>query len=114
MAFEFNSDKFIETPETTTKLDQLIKLLNQYPYAHAQIVGHTDSIGTKHYNKKLSEKRALSVLEILKKKGVDTNRLSVIAKGESQPIATNMYAPGRAKNRRVELIILSFQYTVDE
>lgn len=114
VAFNFDSAAFVPNAEVTAKLHQLIQLLNKYPMAHVQIVGHTDSIGTVQYNKQLSEKRAQSVFNALKREGVDENRLSIVAKGESQPIASNMYAPGREKNRRVELIVMEFKYSADE
>ena len=114
VAFDFNSDTIIESPAVTAEVDQFIRLLDQYPEAQGVVIGHTDSIGTEHYNKQLSEKRAQSVVQALKQKGVDMSRLRIVAEGESQPIASNMYAEGRSKNRRVELIILSFNYTESE
>ena len=65
--------------------------------------GHTDSVGTDAYNQTLSERRAASVKDYLVGQGVDGSRLSTAGYGESNPIASNDTADGRALNRRVEL-----------
>ena len=67
------------------------------------VIGHTDSKGSTSYNLKLSKKRSKSVVRYLKKKGIDSTTSE--AKGEEQPVATNDTDEGRAKNRRVEIII---------
>lgn len=66
------------------------------------IVGHTDSTGTEEYNQALSERRAASIKNYLIEQGVDANIITTSGMGESQPIATNATAEGRAQNRRVE------------
>jgi OOP family OmpA-OmpF porin len=68
----------------------------------AKIVGYTDSRGSASYNKKLSERRAKSVMNDLIKRGVNPAQLSAIGMGEENPIATNDTAEGRAQNRRIE------------
>jgi OOP family OmpA-OmpF porin len=67
------------------------------------VVGYTDSIGTVQYNQKLSVRRAAAVKAYLVSAGIDAKIIDVIGKGESDPVATNMYKDGRAKNRRVEI-----------
>ncbi len=69
------------------------------------IEGHTDSRGSDRANRKLSQGRAESVRSYLISQGVKSGRISAIGKGESQPIANNKTAEGRANNRRVEIII---------
>ncbi|TAK59833.1 OmpA family protein [Methylobacter sp.] len=68
-----------------------------------EVQGHASSEGKDAYNMKLSQRRAQSVANYLKKKGV-TNRLTARGYGETQPIANNNTEAGRAQNRRVELI----------
>jgi len=68
----------------------------------AKIIGHTDSIGSSAYNKKLSKKRADAVVAILIEDGVSCSNLTAVGMGEAEPIATNKTAEGRAKNRRIE------------
>ena len=69
-------------------------------------VGHTDSVGSDHYNAKLSLRRAEAVKAYLVSKGLDPARLYTEGKGEAQPIADNATAEGRAKNRRVNIEIV--------
>ena len=79
--------------------------LNKYPNSTIQVVGHTDNTGTAAYNQDLSQRRAQAVASILVADGVNSGRVQAIGRGESQPIATNQTAAGRAQNRRVEIFI---------
>ena len=69
-----------------------------------EVEGYTDNVGDKSANQKLSEERATSVANWLVDHGVGRSRLEVKGYGESNPVADNSTAEGRAKNRRVELI----------
>ena len=68
---------------------------------------HTDGHGSVDYNQRLSENRAKAVVDYLVSKGVDPKRLQYKGFGKSQPIDSNTTEAGRARNRRVELKILS-------
>lgn len=68
--------------------------------------GHTDSVGTSAYNQKLSVRRAESVKAYLISAGVAADRVYTSGKGETQPVADNKSAAGRAKNRRVEIEVV--------
>jgi OOP family OmpA-OmpF porin len=70
-----------------------------------EILGHTDNVGDAEYNQILSEQRANTVIQFLSLKGIDPNRLKVIAKGMSEPATSNETEEGRAYNRRVEFQI---------
>ena len=72
----------------------------------ARIEGHTDAVGSDSYNQALSEKRANSVRDYLISQGISSSRLETRGYGESQPVADNDSAIGRAKNRRVEIKVL--------
>ena len=98
--FDFNSAKI--KPEYMPKLEAFAEFMKKNPKYKAEIQGHTDSIGSAAYNKKLSEARAKAVYEALIKLGVSKDRLSYIGYGEEKPIADNSTKEGRAKNRRVE------------
>ena len=88
-------------------LNEVVKLMQEYPDNNILIEGHTDSYGSDAYNKRLSEKRAQSVYDMLVSKySVDSKRLSAIGYGEEKPMADNKTAAGREQNRRVEIIIL--------
>jgi OmpA-OmpF porin, OOP family len=68
------------------------------------IEGHTDSVGSEDYNQQLSQNRALSVQTALLERGVQSNQITTLGKGESTPIASNDDPGGRQQNRRVEMI----------
>ena len=70
-----------------------------------KIVGHTDSVGSKSFNRTLSYRRARAVVEVLMNKGISISRLRSEGKGESLPIASNKTKEGRARNRRIEAIL---------
>lgn len=84
-------------------LDAAVAALGEAPAADVIVAGHTDSIGSEAYNQQLSERRATSVRNFLVGRGIEADRLTVRAYGESQPVADNATAEGRAQNRRVEL-----------
>lgn len=86
-------------------LDSLVEVANKCPQEIVSIEGHTDSIGSKIYNKTLSANRANAVKDYLISKGLSEKRLEAIGFGESKPIADNMVKEGRAKNRRIEFNI---------
>jgi len=69
------------------------------------VEGHTDNIGSEAANQKLSEQRAQAVMKYLIERGIDANRLQAIGYGLTKPVADNKTEEGRAKNRRVELVI---------
>ncbi len=103
--FEF--DKSALLPESKAELEKLVHILNDYPYLHIEISGHTDNVGSAEYNQKLSEARAKSVVDYLLQEKVDSGRLSHRGFGSSQPMDTNETEDGRATNRRVQFTILS-------
>lgn len=70
-----------------------------------RIVGHTDDVGSIEHNQKLSKKRAEAVSNILVQCGISKDKIITIGKGKDEPIANNNTSTGRAKNRRVEIII---------
>ena len=69
-------------------------------------VGHTDSTGPEAYNRKLSIRRAEAVKAYLISTGIDASRVYTEGKGETQPVADNKTAAGRAKNRRVTVEVV--------
>lgn len=73
--------------------------------ANISVVGHTDSTGDEAYNQALSERRAAAVAEALKANGISMDNISISGAGESQPVADNGTAAGRAANRRAEISV---------
>jgi outer membrane protein OmpA-like peptidoglycan-associated protein len=102
-AFAVNSAQI--QPGFYSTLDKIAKIVNKYGKTHLDVVGYTDSTGSAAYNKKLSEKRAGSVVAYLGNRGVIPQRLSAYGMGEEKPRASNATAEGRAQNRRVEILI---------
>ncbi len=86
-----------------TYLDRVATRLNELPHITGVIEGHTDSNGSDEYNQDLSERRAKTVRDYLVSKGVAPSRLTSQGFGETQPLADNTTAEGRAQNRRVVL-----------
>ena len=83
-------------------------LLKDNPAIRVEIGGHTDSGGSERANLKISEKRALSVKKYLEDKyNISSDRMTVKGYGSSKPIADNKTQEGRAKNRRVEIKVIS-------
>jgi outer membrane protein OmpA-like peptidoglycan-associated protein len=86
-------------------LDDVSMTLNRFPESYLDVVGHTDSTGSEASNQALSERRANSVSNHFRSRGVLPGRIAAYGMGETQPIASNADAYGRAQNRRVELRI---------
>lgn len=107
---EFEFDKTEVRREFYPAIGELATLLKQYPDSFILLEGHTDSIGPSSYNQTLSKSRADAVMKVLVNEfGIDADRITTSGMGESQPIASNDTAEGRARNRRVEAIV-SGQY----
>jgi outer membrane protein OmpA-like peptidoglycan-associated protein len=109
----FDYDKADLTPEARQKVDALSTVLN-HPRAlqrKLSVEGHADSIGSLDYNRKLSERRAETVLQEMVSEQVQRERLHSQGLGELYPVAPNKNPDGsdnpegRAKNRRVEIVI---------
>ena len=99
--FDNNSSQL--QAESQSYLDQVAARLNELTQITGVIEGHTDSNGSAEYNQDLSERRAKSVRDYLVSKGVSASRITAEGLGETQPIADNTTAEGRAQNRRVVL-----------
>ena len=99
----FESDKAVLMASSTPTLEEIVKILNDFPNVSVEIQGHTDSTASEAHNMDLSQRRAKTVMEYLISRGIPASRLTAQGYGESRPIDTNATAAGKAKNRRVEL-----------
>jgi OOP family OmpA-OmpF porin len=86
-------------------LDRLIEAALRCPTANIEVAGHTDSDGDPAANQALSAKRAQSVADYLIQAGLPADRLKALGYGSNQPLASNDTDEGKAKNRRIELLV---------
>ena len=101
--FGFNKAEL--TPAGQQRLDELAKNAQGANVEKVVLTGHADRIGSEDYNKELSEKRAQAVADYLAQKGVDSSRLQVEGRGESQPITgTECAKLGKESNKNQKLI----------
>lgn len=103
--FDVDSDTL--RPEAIEALKAVKKILEKYPNREIRIQGHTDNTGGKKYNIDLSTRRARAVLDHLVQLGLDGDRMSYKGFGETRPVAPNDTEEGRARNRRVEILIVT-------
>jgi outer membrane protein OmpA-like peptidoglycan-associated protein len=107
----FDFDRHELRPEATPTLDRMAEAVDYFAPAPVRVAGHTDARGSTDHNQALSERRARSVLDHLVGAGVDTDRLTAEGHGETHPVAPNQHPDGsddpdgRARNRRVEVVI---------
>jgi len=101
----FDTDSTTVKPGFHTTMDKLADVVVRYNKTTLTVVGHTDNVGSNEYNQKLSERRAHSVAQYLESKRVNSMRLALAGKGETQPVAPNTSDGGRQANRRVEIYV---------
>lgn len=104
--FGFNkSDLSAEAKAALDAFAQKVKAENKNVFVEVQ--GHTDSIGSEKYNLELGQARAEAVVRYLNMQhGLPLHRMNAISYGEYKPVADNKTSDGRAKNRRVTLVVL--------
>lgn len=102
----FESGTTVITKESEATLTDLLAILKAYPAVDSRLEGHTDTVGQPEANKKLSEDRAAAIESYLVKAGIDTKRITTAGYGQEKPLAPNDTDEGRAKNRRLELVVV--------
>jgi len=102
----FETDSFRILPQSEPELRKLVDFLTENPVLEVEVQGHTDNTGMAENNRKLSEKRAQSVVGFLVSRGIDQERLQWAGYGEENPVATNETEEGRRLNRRTTIKIL--------
>lgn len=93
-------------PEARGNLGSVVEFVQARPGARVLIEGHTDSTGGANLNQTLSQQRADAVRQALAEQGVDASRMQSAGFGPDRPVADNGTADGRARNRRVEVILV--------
>ena len=103
----FESNSFQLSEISFIELQRVIKLMKENPKLQVEISAHTDDVGSDQYNLSLSDKRAQSVVDYLIDNQISPTRFTAKGYGESQPLVPNDSEENQAKNRRVELKVLS-------
>ncbi|EAJ2308452.1 fibronectin-binding outer membrane protein CadF [Campylobacter jejuni] len=98
----FGFDKTTINPTFQEKIKEIAKVLDENERYDTILEGHTDNIGSRAYNQKLSERRAKSVANELEKYGVEKSRIKTVGYGQDNPRSSNDTKEGRADNRRVD------------
>ena len=112
VTFDENSGVYFATAKhdinakSKETLDKLVAILKEYPETNVLVAGHTDNVGKDEYNLGLSQRRAQAVTNYFKSKGLAGSRFTTKWYGERNPVASNETADGRAKNRRVNVVIV--------
>ena len=101
----FALNKYDLKTDAQIKLAKVSGILLTYPNLKVQVEGYTDNTGSQEYNQQLSEKRAMAVQEFLIAQGVPPGNVTAQGYGEANPVADNSTSAGRAKNRRVEMVV---------
>jgi outer membrane protein OmpA-like peptidoglycan-associated protein len=106
--YKFKTNKYGLSDDEKAKLTEFAgKLKNDNRNVYIEIQGHTDSTGKPDYNETLGEERAEAVRLFLNEQGVALNRMNTISYGETAPVADNKSKDGRAKNRRVNIVVMA-------
>ena len=103
--FDFNSSQLKN--ESIESLDKVSEVFIDNPDVKIEISGHTDNVGKKRYNRRLSKKRAKAVAGyLIKEKGIDRKRFAVVGYGENKPYVSNKTELERSLNRRTEFKVV--------
>lgn len=104
---EFEVGSATLTPAGRVILDEMYGAIKQIGTPKVQVIGHTDSSGSRQANISLSLSRANSVRSYLIEKGLPADNLTAVGSGPDQPVSSNDSSEGRAKNRRIEFRLAS-------
>jgi outer membrane protein OmpA-like peptidoglycan-associated protein len=101
----FKTGSYELLPGARERLAKVSGIVLAYSGLRLAVEGHTDSIGSDEYNRKLSEQRAEAVRNYLVQQGISSDSITASGFGKSEPVASNDTPEGRQQNRRVELVV---------
>jgi len=101
----FDTGKTEIKPESNAQLDQMVAALKAQPAVRVLIVGHTDNVGSIEANLALSQGRAQAVVAAMSQRGIAASRLQARGIANFAPLGSNASEAGRARNRRVEMVL---------
>jgi len=110
----FDTGKYTLKTNAQVSLAKISTIIAFYPSLHINVEGYTDSVGTPEFNQKLSENRADAVMNFLVQNGVPQGNVTAKGYGETNFVAPNDTAAGRAQNRRVDLVVYGKAIGVEE
>lgn len=102
---DFASGKAAIPPKNFALLGKVIAVAKDFQAPKVTVEGHTDAVGGKALNQKLSEERAAAVVDYFAANGIDRAQLTSVGFGDQRPLASNKTKEGRAQNRRVDVIL---------
>lgn len=102
----FATGKATLTPNAEAALQQIYDILKEHPELKVEIGGHTDNLGGKAKNIKLSQARAEAVVQWLVNKGIPGSQMTAKGYGPDKPVASNKTKAGREQNRRIEVSVI--------
>lgn len=102
----FATGEFKLTAEADGKVNSIGRRLAEIDIRRVRVDGHTDAQGSEAFNQKLSEQRAAEVATVLVAAGLPAAGVAARGLGKTMPIASNETAEGRARNRRVAIVVL--------
>jgi outer membrane protein OmpA-like peptidoglycan-associated protein len=103
---QFALDSAVILPESFPIMQEIVHAMQGRPGVRFEVQGHTDNSGTPEHNKTLSEQRATMVRALLVDAGIDSARLVAKGYGQERPLVPNVTPANRAKNRRIQFIVL--------
>jgi len=101
--FEFGKSEFNPDPQNGKSVAEFKAWLEKYPQSMLLVTGHSDIVGTTEYNYDLALKRAQIVGKYVEDQGINSGRMVVSSKGETEPADDYLTDEGRAKSRRTEI-----------
>ncbi len=101
----FQSDTIRLTRASTARLEEILRAIRKRGPVDVSVVGHTDTVGTRKYNYRLSLERARTVAAMLTARGVDRSILEIASRGEDDPLVPTGDEVPEPRNRRVELTV---------
>jgi outer membrane protein OmpA-like peptidoglycan-associated protein len=102
---EFEPWQSKPNPSTLRTMYAIAQILRAYPHSEVTLIGHTDDVGTPDQNLRLSQERVDRMAGLLIHTGILARRITAIGHGMSDPIADNRTEQGKARNRRIELVV---------
>lgn len=105
MDLHFDVNDHVPGDDLMPAAEDLFQLLAAHPEVQVRIEGHTDDTGNSYANLKLAERRAAAVRDELVQLGLPRKQLLVVALGSAEPVDTNSTEEGRARNRRVRIVV---------